>query len=63
MNLTCKHTYELKLSGMCKVCSELKPYLVFRMCAKKCPADCNQCGYFWGSGHERLAGQPASWTK
>lgn len=30
---------------------EVKPYLVFRTCAKRC-LSCPECGYVYGPGHE-----------
>jgi hypothetical protein len=53
----CKHT---KHDGLCKKCSEDKPYTVFKYCeVKSCPKDatCQHAGYFWGSGNEKENGQ------
>lgn len=50
----CKHQRD----GLCKACSETKPYYQFRICKEQCFA-CNQCGYFYGSGApEALQGKP-----
>src|SRR5512135_453577 len=50
----CKHQRD----GLCKACSEAKPYYQFRYCKKQCLA-CNECGYFYGSGvPEALQGKP-----
>lgn len=52
--IACKHQRE----GLCKPCSEAKPYYQFRICKKQCFA-CNECGYFYGSGApEALQGKP-----
>ncbi len=49
----CKHSRD----GLCKSCSEQKPYMQFKMCKDKC-FKCKGCGYFWGPGNEQLNGQP-----
>jgi hypothetical protein len=33
-------------------------YLHFRYCKAQC-FSCNQCGWAWGVGHDKLAGKPA----
>jgi len=39
---------------------DAKPYLIFRYCKEQCFA-CPQCGYFWGPGHDKWQGLPATW--
>jgi hypothetical protein len=51
---SCKHSQ----NGLCKACSESKPYYQFKYCKKQCFA-CKECGYFYGPGaHESLQGKP-----
>ncbi len=38
----CEHNVKLRLDGLCKKCSEIKPYMVFSW---------EKGGYFWGPGH------------
>jgi hypothetical protein len=56
--LSCKH----KLDGLCAACAQQKPYTVFKYeeCKKE---DCKCCGYFWGPGNEKLAGQKIKWDE
>lgn len=57
----CEHNSKRRLEGLCKECADKKPYLVFRYCKKQCFA-CNECGYFWGPGHDKLDGQPVRFS-
>lgn len=67
MGVQCEHNSKLRKEGLCKPCSEKKPYMVFRLCeVKTCPGGeaCIHGGYFWGPGApEALQGQPARWTQ
>ena len=45
----CPHNAEKRLEGLCKECANIKPYISFRYCAKRCFA-CKECGYFFGEG-------------
>lgn len=62
--ISCKHNLKARLDGLCQPCSELKPFVQFRICSKSCMA-CAQCGYFWGPGNDKQSGQPIyphGWT-
>jgi hypothetical protein len=73
-NCTCDHNMKAGEPGLCKICKESKPYMVFLLCpelifslrgdasgGKVCKGeDC--CGWFWGPGSEGKCGQRASWT-
>jgi hypothetical protein len=57
----CDHNAKKKLEGICKACSELKPYIQFRYCKKQCLI-CKECGYFYGLGApEDWQGKPVSY--
>lgn len=43
MAVCCEHNSKKRLEGLCKECSEIKPYMVFR--------DGPNGGYFWGPGY------------
>lgn len=55
--ITCEHNMKERKEGLCSDCAKLKPYTVFKTCIDECFA-CNECGYFFGSGHPTIAGQP-----
>ena len=56
--IRCKHDH----FAVCKKCKEKngdKPYTVFLLCkSDNCTHTDEECGYFWGSGDEKLCGQP-----
>jgi hypothetical protein len=58
----CPHTAKARKEGLCKECSELKPYAQFKYCKRQCFA-CNECGWFYGPGAKpELAGKPIKWS-
>ncbi len=50
MATQCPHAFKLRIDGMCKVCSELKPYMIFS----------TKTGYVWGPSHP-LSGDRPYW--
>ena len=59
--MDCKHTFKLKIDGLCKECKDKKPYYFFALCKDKCYA-CGTCGYTYGPDHPQ-AGEKVVWLK